>query len=281
MWRGGPDVDPAGLDPGPGFAQFQLGALATGPIFPGRLDSLEPAELERERAAVSSEARMLVWPHQGIPAKLGPFPTRRRALAFLATWREPDAIFPGMAPPFQPPGSSHWVLGFETPAVLSDAGCIALLFRGCEFGRPQDGFDSTIVRQYHLDDYCPPVTHWLLHCARIYASVREGLVALLTRGVPPHPSTLPHMAVMGGMRAAMARLIIGLDAPGQTVDPEPGAPGARWAGGLEMWAARAEQPRGPLPAPRPDAAPPSARLAAAGAPPSAAAPTRAAEGLVQ
>ena len=239
MWLGGPGVDPAGLDPGPGYAQFQLGALAMGPIFTGRL---EPAELERERAAVTSEARMLVWPHQGIPANLGPFPTRRRALAFLATWREPDAIFPGMAPPFQPPGSSHWVLGFETPAVLSDAGCIALLFRGCEFGRPQDGFDSTIVRQYHLDEYCPPVTHRLLHCARIYASVREGLVAFLTHGVHPHPFTLPHMAVMGGMRAAMARLIIGLDATGQTVDPEPVAPGARWAGGLEMGAARAGPP---------------------------------------
>ena len=185
MWRGGPDYDP-----GIGYAQFQLGQLARGPDASGRL---EPAELARERAAVTREARMLVWPHRGADGHLGPFPTRRRALGFLATWREPDAIFPGLAPPFQRPGSTYWVLGLESDAELSDAGCLALLFRGCEFGRPPDGLNSTIVRQYHLDIPCPPVTSRLLHCARIYASVREGVVALLTRGVGPFPGTHPHI----------------------------------------------------------------------------------------
>jgi hypothetical protein len=50
------------------------------------------------------------------------------------------------------------------------------------------------------------------------------------------------MAVMGGMRAVMARLIVGLGALGQLSDPEPADPGAHWAGGLEMFAARNEPP---------------------------------------
>ena len=117
-----------------------------GPTASGQLG---PEALAQERMFISHRAKQIRLP--GEEASLGLFPTRRRALAFLMSWREADRIFEGTAPPFQRPGSTHWVLRSEPTAALTDAACVALLCRGCQFGRPPDGLNSTIVRQYYLD----------------------------------------------------------------------------------------------------------------------------------
>ena len=195
---------------------------------------LEPAELAQECLEISRQAWLITWPGE-FGGELGIFPTRRRALAFLASWREPDRVMPGSAPPYQRPGTTCWVLGSEPYTVLSDEGCIALLYQGSDLSRPPDAFGSPIFRQWHLDAPCPQVTSRLIHCAHIYATVRAALVTMLGgRSL----FTARALAVMGGMRASLARLIVGVDVRGILSDPEPYDP-ARFPIELEPFRVRA------------------------------------------
>jgi hypothetical protein len=157
----------AGL-PGPGYRQYRLGQLAQDADGAPRLG---PAALARERTLIS--CRSLIYTFPGPPAELGPLPSRRRALGFLASRREPDRFGgPGCsghrrAGPSALPAAWLGTLGPRFRAgctQLTDPGCIAMLWQGCEYyTRPAGGFATDFAQRYYPDAPCPrPVLARLL-----------------------------------------------------------------------------------------------------------------------
>jgi len=150
--------------------------------------------------------------------------TRREALAHLASWREPNL------PPYQGAvvvpqfiaNTGRWALGFVTEARLTDAACVDLIWGGTEHSRPGAGL-AWDLRYLHLDAHHPAALSRLMSCAQLYDTARAAVVEAVG---PEGYFAPPRVPLLGGMRAAMARLIVGVDHRGHFVDEEPALPGA-------------------------------------------------------
>ncbi len=103
-----------------------------------------------------------------------------------------------------------------------------MLWQGCEYyTRPAGGFATDFAQRYYLDAPCPrPVLARLLACAHIFATTREALHVALAAHSPGgcvgvEAFNPPLVPILGGLRAAMVRLIVGVDMVGNLTDQAP------------------------------------------------------------
>ena len=181
-------------------------------------------ELDVERASISLNEMRYIH-SRGTPSLFSQRPTtRREALAHLASWREPNRPLEG-APTDVPyrASSGMWVLGYATDARLTDEACVDLIWGGTEHPRPASGLTTPRVQEFYLDAHHAPALSRLLACAQLFATARAALVEVL--GTAGHYAP-PRVPILGGMRAAMARLIVGVDIHGHLADPVPDPPGS-------------------------------------------------------
>ena len=177
---------------------------------------VEGRALRLERAAISRFHAG--WVGGGnCPPQLLQRPTRRAMLGYLASWTVHNGgigghgvVFPALHA-----GRHVFAVGLHVEdCELTDEGVAWMLFGGWGGFRPPGGWSANIQEEMaplRLDARCEGVVVRFVLCAELYFHARDTYEALHAE---------PAGARLGFMRAAFARLIVGMDSEGRAI-PDP------------------------------------------------------------